>query len=283
MAPPRDWSFLAAALAGIACASAAPAQGTDEAAAARLRLKAMRTLVDEAKVETGPAGTQSRVERIDDPIYRYDDPTRVTDDGTVWAWGRTGRPAALLTLSAWKSGGGAKQCLCEWTSLATAPLAVAGPGPQVWAPPAADLPIRPIPDAPRPADTAAARSRQLGELSRRFRAFEMFNHGNGGRPERFDLRFLPRPIHRYADPAAGLLDGAVYVFANGTNPEIILLIEARGEGAAAPAWAYGLTRTAGAELHATLDGGEVWNRPAVGPTALRDPYFMVNRPMPDPE
>ena len=269
-----------AALAGTV--PTATAQVTDEVAAARLRLKAMTMLVKDAKVEAGPAGARTKVERIEDPIYRYDDPTRVTDDGTVWAWGKAGRPVALLTLSYWKSGGAEKSCLCEWTSLSPAPLAVAGPGPQVWAPQAADLPLRPIPAAPPPAETAAARTRQLGELSRRFRAHEIFTHENS-RPERFDLRFLPKPIHRYADPAAGLVDGAIYVFANGTNPEVILLIEARRAGGAPPAWNYGLTRTAGAELHATIDGGEVWTRPAAFSTALRDPYFMVGRPLPNPE
>ena len=285
MAPTAHRSPILLGLAIAALAATAPiagAQGTDEVAAARHRLKAMRTLVGEARVEAGPSGARSKVERIEDPIYRYDDPTRVTDDGTVWAWGKAGRPVALLTLSYWKSGGVEKSCLCEWTSLSPAPLAVVGPGPQVWAPQAADLPMRPIPAAPPPADTAAARSRQMGELSRRFRAHEIFNHDNA-RPERFDLRFLPKPIHRYADPTAGLVDGAIYVFANGTNPEVILLIEARRAGDAPPGWVYGLTRTAGAELHATIDGGEVWTRPAAFGTAPRDPYFMVTRPLPDPE
>jgi len=254
-------AILAATLAGTALGSTAPAQGPDEAAGARLRLKAMRTLADEAKVEAGPEGERSRVERVEDPIYRYDDPTRATDDGTVWAWGRTGRPAALLTLSTGRLSGTEKHCLCEWTSLSPAPLTVAGPGPHVWAPRAADLPIRPIPEAPLPAETAAARTRQLGELSRRFRAFEVFNPSDASGSNRFDLRFLPRPIHRYADPGAGLGDGAIYVFANGTNPEIILIIEARRDGGSPPGWVHGFTRTAGAELHATLDGGEVWTRP----------------------
>ena len=277
---PRRISLLPAALACAALAAINPAWGADESTAARL--KAMRKVAGEAVVEAGPAGARSKVERIEEPIYRYDDPTRATDDGTVWAWGRTGRPVALLTLSAGKLSGAERHCLCEWTSLSPAPLAAAGLNPQVWAPASADLPFRPIPESPAPGETAAARSRQLGELSRRFRAYENFGTAAAG-VTRFDLRFLPRPIHRYADPAAGLVDGAIYVFANGTNPEVILLIEARRDGASPPAWAYGFTRTAGAELHATIDGAEVWTRPGIGQTDPRDPYFMIGRPLPAPE
>jgi hypothetical protein len=40
----------------------------------------------------------TRVERIEKPLLFYEEPTRNNDRGSVWGWGRKGRPVALLEL-----------------------------------------------------------------------------------------------------------------------------------------------------------------------------------------
>jgi hypothetical protein len=83
-------------------------------------------------------------------------------------------------------------------------------------------------------------------------------------------------VHRYADGASKLLDGAAFVFAHGVNPEIIVLIEAHGQTPAAAQWKCAFARLGSAELHVLLDKKEIWRRDRtpgmVGqPT---DPYWL---------
>jgi hypothetical protein len=50
-----------------------------------------------AMVQTGEQGA-SEAELIDHPLLHYTDPARANDEGSLWAWGKTGRPLAMLEL-----------------------------------------------------------------------------------------------------------------------------------------------------------------------------------------
>jgi hypothetical protein len=76
---------------------------------------------------------------------------------------------------------------------------------------------------------------------------------------RYELRRLDRPLHTYRDEGAGLLEGAVYTLANGTNPEILLFVEARTNKDGKAAWQFAVGRLAHAELHLEYDGKEVFD------------------------
>src|SRR2546425_391235 len=66
------------------------------------------------------------------------------------------------------------------------------------------------------------------------------------------LRRLARPLPSYRDEDAGILEGGLFAFANGTNPELLLFIEARqGKGKSSkPVWQFGVGRASYAQLHA---------------------------------
>ena len=99
-----------------------------------------------------------------------------------------------------------------------------------------------FPKAPLPAEDATKRLRQMKELLRQIKAFEYFKPGNQikifeyFRPgnqikrERYELRTLPQPVHRYADARSGLIDGGMFIISYGLNPEIVLLLETRAGG-----------------------------------------------------
>ncbi len=70
-----------------------------------------------------------------------------------------------------------------------------------------------------------------------------------------------------------MIDGAVFAFANGTNPEVLLLLEAQRDPATkAATWIYGFAQMTGAEVYASLDDHEVWSQPNADPPASRDSY-----------
>ena len=93
--------------------------------------------------------------------------------------------------------------------------------------------VRPVPDAPKPADTAEARLRQMRELAAGLRRRRTTSGSNGWQA----LRPMPKPFARYGKPGSALIDGAVFCFALGTDPEAYLMLEARA-GKDGPEWQY---------------------------------------------
>lgn len=249
----------------IANLAACAAMAGDEPAKPDLA-KVMRRMAGEIAMKS-PAGGAS-IERLDEPVYRFDDPARKFSDGTVWLYGKSGRPAALVTFSLERARDGHLQWVEELTAISPGKFEAGLPttvGPRTWATDRVETPAKPLTPAPAPADDAVRRLRQMKEIARRFRAYEFWSgqgtdeHAQG---ERYELRLLPQPIHRYSDPASGIVDGAIFLFSYGTNPEIALVVEARRDGKGAPSWSYSLGRIAAARLLVRLDDREVadWER-----------------------
>ena len=138
-----------------------------------------------------------------------------------------------------------------------------------------------FPSAPLPAEDATKRLRQMRELVRPIKAYEYFKPRNQPKPERYELRVLPQPVHRYADAKSGLIDGGMFIIAYGLNPEIVLLLEARSEGSAEPAWHCGFAPIALAELHVELDDNEIWSHRGGRSKGPDDTYWLFTRPIED--
>ena len=96
-----------------------------------------------------------------------------------------------------------------------------------------------FPDAPEPADSAAKRLVQMKDLARRFKCrLSDINRDSE------ELRLLPRPLYRYKTERQDLADGALFAFVQGTDPEVVVVIEAaRHDGASD--WRYAVTRRTG--------------------------------------
>jgi hypothetical protein len=84
---------------------------------------------------------------------------------------------------------------------------------------------------------------------------------------------MPRPFDRYAEPAAGLLDGVLFGFATGTNPDIFLVIEAWTGAGSSPSFRYGLARNGGGNFGVKLDGNEVWTQGLANPPVQLETYM----------
>jgi hypothetical protein len=99
---------------------------------------------------------------------------------------------------------------------------------------------------------------------------------------RIELRQLASPLVRYADEKDGVMDGAIFAFANGTNPEVLLVIEAHAaKKDSEPRWRYAFAQMTGGAVAVELDGKEVWQRTPAEPPAVRDSYvnaWLQERP-----
>ena len=213
----------------------------------------------------------TKVEQIEKPLLFYEEPTRNNDRGSVWGWGRKGRPVALLELfrgvnyrTMWTF------AICNTSGGKVRARRADGPW---WRENASSAELKDIPGAPAPAAAAALRQRQLKLLAEKFTAHEFWDPSN----TRYELRLLKRPLHTYRDEANGILDGGLFTLANGTNPEIMLFVEARVDPKDRDkrVWQYTVGRLAHAELHLEYDGKEVYEAPRGNRVSGSDqPYWL---------
>jgi hypothetical protein len=238
------------------------------------RLEAMRAFAAGVTMVESSSGARRVLERLAEPVYRFDDPARQNLDGTVWAWGRSGRPAALLTLAKTRAPDGSFRWLGELTSLAPGPISADVEGIGEWQPYSAGITMQTVPKAEHPADEATKRLRQMKDLVRLIKAYEHFKPRDQPSIERYELRVLPQPVHRYADEASGLIDGGLFIVSYGLNPELALLLEARRQGSSVTAWWLGFARIAIAEIHVEVDGKEIWSHQGGNPRRANDTYRL---------
>lgn len=255
------------------------AEGARENPEIKARLKCMRERAAATKPWLTAGGERKVMDGHPEPLFRLVDPTRNYPDGTLWAWPEKGRPAVLATLSL-LANSEPPRWLYEFASLSDAPVGAAYGAGGNWSALRPGWEPKAFPMAPAPADSKPERLRQMRELARRFKAIELLPP-----PTEFELRLLPQPVLRYADEAAGQLDGAVFLLCHGTNPEIILTIEAKRETDKPAVWQYGFAPNSIAELRVTLDGAEVWTRPYVQFTAAYadGPYSIALQPADEKE
>lgn len=273
-------------LAGLLSATLIAGQGekdekTDDKPERQVQLAAMRKIATGLAVSIGDDAPRE-VEMIREPLFRFNDPARNFSDGSIWGFGAKGRPAVLLSLSLHPLNEGLGW-LYEINSLTGPPVEAKIPGMPTWSTRKSGLEFKDLPGAPKPADKEAGRNRQFREISARFAGFESFRKDPAGPLERYELRLVPRPIYRYADPENGLVDGAIFLMTYGTNPEIVLVIELVQEGENKPVWKYAFTRISFAELHVDLDGKEIWTQPHLQGTGASDPYWLFFKPIPPGE
>ena len=202
-----------------------------------------------------------------EPLHRWTDPTRPFSGGALWAWRSSGRPVAIIAIElygAWS---------LEFVSLSTGRVQAHNGGIH-WNPSKGGVGFREVPDSPAPAADEAGRLRQMRDLARAFTASEDWANRHHA------LRLLPHPIDRYADPASGLVDGAIFIYANGTNPEVLLMIEATRHGDGPPKWMYAAAPLSKAELKLKLGPQDVWTCPSKreGPLSPDETYYVELTP-----
>ena len=253
-----------------------PSPAQEEAGNAEQQKKEQLRRDARAHVETFSITGESgeRYEPVEEPLLSSTDLSR-GESGSLWVFGTEGRPIAVLELFT-NTGAGDPRWIQVLTLTSSRLVTARVPPDFAWLPRQSQLELAPLPEAPPPAGRTNLRERQAKLLARRFDAHEFWDPNNS----RFELRLLQTPLHRYQDEAAGVQDGMLFAFVHGTNPEVLLLLEAHPKGEGGAEWRYGLIRMGSAELHVSLDGEEVWHvgrTPGVAGTP-RDPYWISAAP-----
>jgi hypothetical protein len=202
-------------------------------------------------------------------LLKWSNPDAGRVYGDVYVWTDKGRPAAAASIYRWYSP--YQSLTIEFCSLSTGGVTAERAGEVIWRPTGAGIAWRDLPEAEPPAASRPARLTQMKRIANRFSA-NLTDLRTDQAAVNKVLRLLPRPVFRHADDAA--TDGALFALVVGTDPELLLLLEAEGLG-----WRYGLSRINRDPLTVMLDGKVVQRFEYVTPDELVDmhqPYSCYN-------
>jgi hypothetical protein len=191
-------------------------------------------------------------------------------------WAHNGRPVAMASIYPWLG-----QMSHEFDSLSRENKVIARARDRViWSPQTAGVEFKEVPGSPKPTRTPAERLRQMKAIAERFKA--TMTGWQADNSDQEALRLLPRPLYRYdltkaKDPDPNLRDGALFGYVMGTDPEVVLLLEAIGTAEKAN-WQYALVRSTSGGLEVKLGNEVVWTAPKAPPNRNpRLPHFTMSR------
>jgi hypothetical protein len=199
----------------------------------------------EYRVRVGTGGKEAA--RLPEPVLRWWQPVRGGDDGALYVWVVDGRPVAVVTFFTFKWPQGERAIVHERHSLSPEPVEAEWRGRVAWGTTKPGVTFAPVPGAPAPAATPAARLRQMQAIVRDVSASTTDDKGSN-----WPLRPLSKPLYRFEGPA----DGALFALAQGTDPEAFLLLRAEGAH-----WEFAVARFTDLRLRVLLQGREVFSGP----------------------
>jgi hypothetical protein len=188
---------------------------------------------------------------IERPVYYWTNPTKGGGQfGSVFLWTHEGRPIAAASVFAHPDKGN-RRVVHELHALSENLLRpeCRDGHPETWEPKAA-IKLQDYPEATAPDASLSKRLLQMRKLGRAFGG-----HTVDWRKQRWELRLLPQPLFRYEKTKGDITDGALFALVTdaGTDPEILLLLEATKDG-----WRYGLMRFTDSTFHVRLGEREVF-------------------------
>lgn len=221
----------------------------------------MRTFAEGTKiVEKRETKADQQAKLVPNPVFRYSDEERFIPDATLWVWTRDARPVAFQKVEGNNHGGGQMWTIC-FASLSEGLLTVDWPVNRKFQTQKPGVNFAAFSNAEPPAETSRARILQIKALKDRFTGrLGIDAAGKGGA----ETRSMAKPLFEFADPDSTLPLGAIFgMSSTGTNPDLLLLIEARADGAGKLRWEYACARMTSASLVVRLDDAEVWSEGSV--------------------
>jgi hypothetical protein len=174
---------------------------------------------------------------IEQPLLRWSNPTAGSVYGEVHLWALDGRPAAIASIYRWYHP--FKDSTVEFVSVSEQPVQAREGTVTQWNSRTGGTTFRDLIDAPTPGETTRIRLSQMRSLARQFTT-ELTDKRGGDEVER-KLRLLEQPVYRYECPSRKVIDGGLFAFVEGTDPEAWLLLEVV-DAESGRAWRFAVAR-----------------------------------------
>ena len=184
-------------------------------------------------------------------LLRWSNPLVNIEHGLYVAWtDPSGRPMSVAQIYFFPS---SKKWFIEHQSLCDGPMEFTSELHSTWSPQSPGIEWTKIGNEDmKPVESKPLRLTQMRQLARRFRAEDTIANNS-------KLRLLTSPVMRYDAAEKGLIDGALFVMVNGTDPEITLQIEARQDQKSGRHYYWALSPMTTYELRAYIGDKEVWH------------------------
>jgi hypothetical protein len=201
-----------------------------------------------------------------EPVLRWTNHLGQRYYGDVYVWTHQGRPEVVASVNTIFNK--TKYTYTEIQSLSTGRPVLSRGEKVVWQPAEAGVEWRRLPGAPKPGATAGARLLQMRTLAGQFTVVADYGID---KEQKEDLRLLSTPAYRYQSAEQGVLDGGLFAFTKGIDPDAFLMLEARGKKDDAE-WEYALARFNGScALRAALKDKTVWEVERLPRQTIWDP------------
>jgi len=214
--------------------------------------QAMQARIEKAEAKfVGGKKADAKLERHQTPLLSFTDPTRKEIDGKLWLWHSDSVPVALVSLTYYGN-----LWSYEHVMLSDDSIELMDNADWKWAPRTISRKwirlMAPV------SEKANVRKIEMRAALRQFNGKE-FIPGNP-----IELRLVPRPLYTYSDEDAGILEGALFAFSYGTNPEVIARIEARREKSDEEAsWYVTFARLSSAAVKVSREEEVIWEVPVI--------------------
>ena len=213
-----------------------------------------------------------------EPVLRWTNPAAGRVYGNTYVWLHKGQPAAVGCLfrnfEPWNTFNG------ELTALAGKRLIAERDGKVMWEP-ATKWRWLPMPGAPVPRLTMSQRLVQMRAIIAEFEV-EVLDTRNNPKGDEQTPRLLPRPLYRYDTAQTRILDGALFAFVLGTDPELMVLLECDTAGSK-PEWRFGVARMNRDAIRLKHKDKTVWEAASFRKHTPEDPYYFFGLPVPRQE
>lgn len=198
------------------------------------------------------------------PIFLHTQSVRGDDIGAVHLWlTEDKRPAGVGAVFAWSNSETSRMVTYEFHSLVQQPISLSLSGRAQWTCPTRGFEWKEFPrGTPPPAKKTLQQRLQVKQLARQFTA-----NTTTDKNQRWELRLVPTPIYEYQAKSSGVRHGAMFAFCQGTDTELLLLLEAFGKpagdsnGPASQNWRYALVPFTDYKARAEFQGEEIWESP----------------------
>ena len=235
--------------------------------------------------EMGLEGDDRKLELFPTTLLQYTNPERGRQQhGAVFLWTLEGVPQAIGTI--WSitdlKDAAVRRVTHEFHSLSQRDLWAQRP-PAVeermnvnrqvgaWNPKGPGIEFQQVQPEGKIAQTAVARLIQMRHLAGQFEASAIARQDQSNVP----LRFLRSPLTRYSAAEQGIVDGCIFAYVVGTDPELFLVIECRRDEDGQLAWYFAPARFTGLALRLRHQNKEVWRCDPLVVRTANDPYSLT--------
>jgi hypothetical protein len=237
---------------------------------ANRRIQFMKKALDRYTVQVGE---RKEPARVGDPCLRWTNPIGGAPDGVVAVYAhKGGRPAALASFFL----NGRKKWVIEFTIIPESDVTILRSGRPFWKPSEYVCKFTDLPRSPLPAAKPVLRLAQMRAVAADFSVLDNF----GGKETREELRLLPQPVYRYSEEGT-ILDGSLFVFVLGTDPECCLLLEACKDDRGSR-YRYAVAPMSIFHLEARYKGDTVWAIEARGAAGAGSRSYYAGLYTPEP-